>query len=135
MKGSAIRRAEERDAENIRRLYQASIQGLCLNQYSPEQIGRWINRPLDAFARDIQNTLVILCEFQDEPIGYGQMDPQAGTILAIYVHPDFARRNIGSLLFCFMECEAWSADLPRLTAQVPLRFDSKRLLLREMRDG
>ena len=65
MKGSKIRRAEVRDAETIRHLYQTSIRGLGSNHYSPEQIERWANRPIEAFAQDIQNTLVLLCEFQD----------------------------------------------------------------------
>jgi hypothetical protein len=56
MKGSNIRRAEVRDAETIRHLYQASIRGQGSKDYSPEQIESWINRPLEAFEQDIQNT-------------------------------------------------------------------------------
>jgi hypothetical protein len=36
------------------------------------------------------------------------------------VHPDYARRKVGSLLLCFLEGEASSADLRRLSANVSL---------------
>jgi len=120
MKGSNIRRAELGDAENIRQLYQASIRSLGSSHYNPEQIDRWTNRPIEAFAQDIQNTLVLVCEFENRTIGYAQIDLQAASVPAVYVHPGYARRNVGSLLFCFLEGEASSAELPRLSANVSL---------------
>lgn len=66
MKGSNLRRAELADAENIRQLYQASIRGLGSSQYNEEQIDRRSNRPIEAFAQDIQNTLVLVCECEDK---------------------------------------------------------------------
>lgn len=120
MKGSNIRRAEVRDAEIMRQLYQASIQGLASNHYGPEQIGRWANRPTEAFAQDIQDTLVLLCEFQGQLIGFGQLDAKTAEIRALYVHPDYARQNIGSFLLMLLELEADSADLPRFAVNAPL---------------
>ena len=120
MKGSNIRPAELGDAERIRQLYQASIRGLGVSHYTPEQIDHWSNRPIAAFAQDIQNTLAVVCEFENRIIGYAQIDLQAASVEAIYVHPDYARRKVGSLLFCFLECSASSDDLPRLSANVSL---------------
>jgi hypothetical protein len=54
MKGSNIRRAEVREAETIRHLYQTSIRGLGSSDYSPEQVERWANRPLEK-AREVAN--------------------------------------------------------------------------------
>jgi len=120
MKGSNIRRAEVRDAEIIRQLYQTSIRGLGSSDYTPEQIERWANRPLEAFAQDIQNTLVLLCEFQEHLVGFGQLDAKTAEIRALYVHPDYARQNIGSFLLMLLEVEADSADVPRFTVNAPL---------------
>ena len=120
MKGTNIRRAEVRDAETIRHLYQTSIRGLALNHYSPEQIERWANRPIEAFVQDIQNTLVLLCEFEGRLLGYGQLDAKTAEIGALYVHPDYARQNIGSFLLMLLEAEADSADVPRFTVNAPL---------------
>jgi N-acetylglutamate synthase-like GNAT family acetyltransferase len=120
MKGSNIRRAEVRDAETIRHLYQTSIRGLGLSDYSPEQIERWINRPVEAFEQDIQNTLVLLCEFQDHLIGFGQLDAKTAEIRAVYVHPDHARQNIGTFLLMLLEAKTDCADVPRFTVNAPL---------------
>jgi len=120
MKGSNIRRAEVRDAEIIRQLYQTSIRGLGSSDYTPEQIERWANRPLEAFAQDIQNTLVLLSEFQGQLLGFGQLDTKTAEIRALYVHPDYARQNIGSFLLMLLEVEAGSADVPRFTVNAPL---------------
>ncbi len=120
MKGSNIRGAVLGDAEKLRDVYVASIRGLCSHHYTEVQIAHWTNRPANAFEQDIQNTIVCVCEFQNSLIGYGQIDLQAAAIPAVYVHPDFVRRGVGSLLFCFLECEASSADIPRLNAKVPL---------------
>lgn len=120
MKGSNIRRAEQTDAESIRQLYQTSIRSLASNHYDAGQIERWANRPIEAFAQDIQNTLVLLCEFHDHLIGFGQLDAKTAEIRALYVHPDYARQNIGSFLLMLLEAEADRADVPRFTVNAPL---------------
>ncbi len=115
MKGLKTRAGQVQDAAAIRNLHQASIRRLCSGHYTPEQIERWTNRPVEAYEKAIQDYTVLVAEFQGELVGFGQMDLQAGLIHAIYVHPDYARRRIGSLLLMFLECAALQAKLERLT--------------------
>jgi hypothetical protein len=86
IKGSNIRLAVKEDAAKLRDLYQASIRGLVTGQYDAQQIVHWTNRPVEAFEQDIQNTTVGVCEFENQIIGYGQVNIQEATLGAVYVH-------------------------------------------------
>jgi len=120
MTGSKYRCAEVRDAENIRQLYQASIRGLAPNHYSADQIEGWANREVEAFVQDIQKGSALVCEFEGRIIAYGQIDLETATVPAVYVHPDFVRRQVGSSLLCFLEGPASSAEIRRITVDATL---------------
>lgn len=109
-----VRKAQVGDATAIRAVQVASIRGLCSRDYTPEQIEHWLRKPLAAYFKAIQSKVVLVAESGAGVVGFGQIDLSAGLIQALYVHPDHARKGVGTLLLTSLEREAWSGQVPQL---------------------
>ena len=108
------------DAESLRQIFQASIRGLCAEHYTAEQINHWINRPVTAFEQDIQSGSLSVSQYPDTRIGFAQLDLKTGQILALYVHPGYALKGMGSRLPDSLRSKAYREDVPRLTVKATL---------------
>jgi ribosomal protein S18 acetylase RimI-like enzyme len=114
-----IRPAFPGDAEAIRELHLASIRRLCASHYSPDQIEQWTRgQPLEVYAQMIQGCLMV-AEYQGAIVGMAQMNADTGLIQVLHVHPDYARRKIGTDLLGYLHSMAYGARLPRMTVVAP----------------
>ncbi|MDZ7850030.1 MAG: GNAT family N-acetyltransferase [Halodesulfurarchaeum sp.] len=120
----SIRRARPADAEAIRDLHLASIGGLGGERYSTEQVEAWAHdRDPASYPIDEPETTVFVAERGGSIVGFGWLstDPDGefeadvdAKIVAIYVHPAFARQGIGTTIYEALETRARELGLVSL---------------------
>jgi len=133
-----IRLATEADIPALHQLIEQSIRGLQTNDYSPTQIQGAIGHALGLDTQLIADQTYFIAEPKDRPAifaGCGgwsfrktlfgsdhgpnrvieSLDPalDAAKIRAIFIHPDFARRGLGSLILAHCENAAEQAGFQR----------------------
>ena len=132
-----IRRASLADVPRLKTLIDASVRGLQSSDYSPEQIDRALHNVYGVDTRLIEDGTYYAAETEDGATlagcgGWskrktlfggdhysnredGLLDPaiDAAKIRAFFVHPDWARRGIGSLILDACEDAARSAGFTR----------------------
>jgi GNAT superfamily N-acetyltransferase len=131
-----IRTARERDIPALHALIEASVRGLQAGDYTPEQIEGALGTILGLDTQLIRDQTYFLVEAKDvngESVlagcggwskrktlfgadhGPGRepelLDPaiDAAKVRAIFVHPGFARRGLGSLILAHVEAAAQAA--------------------------
>ena len=127
----AIRRARHEDLDALRRLIELSVRELQRGDYTPAQIDGALGHTLGVDTQLIEDGTYFVATPMDAPekiVACGgwsyrrtlfgsdhgpnrestQMDPatEAAKIRAIFVHPEWARRGLGSLVLEHCECEA-----------------------------
>lgn len=131
----SIRRAVMDDVEALDALIEASVRGLQAGDYSPGEIEGALGHALGLDRQLIEDGTYFVAEAADgtmvgcggwswrqklcgsdhlpgESLGCGsavETDGQYAKIRAIYVHPAWARRGLGSLMLKHVECEAEAA--------------------------
>ena len=133
-----IRLATPADIPALHRLIEQSVRGLQINDYSPAQIEGAIGHALGLDTQLVADQTYFIAEPADQPgilAGSGgwsfrktlfgsdhgpsrtasTLDPNsdAAKIRAIFVHPDFARRGLGSLILAHCENAARAAGFQR----------------------
>jgi putative acetyltransferase len=101
-----IRRARDEDALKIRNVHVASIRTLCARDYTPEQIAAWIANIRLAGYRQAMREGEVMFVAERGPRIAGFSGILADEVRAVYVHPRFIRRGVGSLLLRAAEDEA-----------------------------
>jgi N-acetylglutamate synthase-like GNAT family acetyltransferase len=138
-----IRKATLADAPNIKQLIATSARMLGAADYTAEQIeaallGVWgvdteIIRDATYFVGEVENQLVLCGGWSRRATLFGGdaydqresrlLDPgrEAARIRAFFVHPNWARRGLGSRLLALCECEARAAGfvVAELVATLP----------------
>ena len=133
-----IRLAMPADIPSLHQLIDQSVRGLQTNDYSPAQIAGALGHALGLDTQLVVDQTYFIAEPMDQPgvlagsggwsfrktlfgsdHGPGRigevMDPSidAAKIRAIFVHPDFARRGLGSFLLAHCETAARQAGFQR----------------------
>lgn len=131
-----IREAAESDIPELRRLIEQSVRQLQKNDYSPEQIEGALGHALGLDVQLIEDrtyfvaqsdSLIVACGgWSNRKTLFGSdhgpnrdsrlLDPaiDAAKIRAIFVHPEWARRGLGSLMLNHCEQAARRAGFTRL---------------------
>lgn len=125
-----IRAAEPSDAEAVRRVHRASIEGLGPAAYDPEQVEAWASGCESAdYAATIadEDAYVAVAERGGAVVGFSSLslDPSSddeptasagvdAEVTAVYVHPSVAREGIGTALLADLERTARERDRRRL---------------------
>lgn len=121
-----IRTAEPTDADAVRRVHRASIEGFGPAAYDPEQVEAWASGCESAdYATPISSDDVYfaVAERGGEVVGFGSLRLEAtgdcerttdAEVTAVYVHPEVAREGIGTELLADLEREARERGRPRL---------------------
>lgn len=124
-----VREATAADAEAVRRVHRASIEGLGPAAYSPEQVTAWARgcESTDYTAGiESKNTYFVVAERKDENgdvVGFGSLSFDVPTnyevdadaeVTGVYVHPSVAREGIGTELLRTLERTARSEGVERL---------------------
>lgn len=138
--GWHIRVAEEADVQSLHALIEASVRGLQEDDYTPAQIDGALGTVLGLDTQLIRDRTYFVIETTDSEgnqvfAGCGGwskrktlfgsdnasvrepdlLDPaqDAAKVRAIFVHPDFARRGLGSLILEHVESAALAAGFTR----------------------
>jgi GNAT superfamily N-acetyltransferase len=117
-----IRRAVPADAAEVWAVRTRAIRHGCASHYPPEELAAWTARATPATCADaIATRQVVVAEREDGRVaGYAQLDPEEGTIEAVYVDPDCARTGVGRALVDALEALARTLGLPGLVVEASL---------------
>lgn len=116
-----IRRALLTDAPAILRLHMASIRGAGVSHYSPQQVQAWCGtRTTESYIDPISTKVVFVAEEKGNVLGFGQLDPVASVVEAVYVSPEVLRKGIGTQLLRELEAHAALLGLTTLTLDASL---------------
>ena len=120
----SVRRAIADDAESIYALHMASIRALGASHYSAAQLEAWCGeRSATSYLAPIATKFVIVAEDSNTVCGFGQLDPNAQAVEAVYVSPRTVRIGIGSAILRELENQAVSLLFPRLTVDASLNAE------------
>lgn len=116
-----IRRAREEDADAVGRVHRSAIRELCRTHYTDEQIEAWSGpRPPGRFEKAIREREFYVAEEGGEVVGFGNLNPEACEVEAVYVAPTAARRGVGTELLRTVEARARELGLRRLRVDASL---------------
>ncbi|HEY3707550.1 MAG TPA: GNAT family N-acetyltransferase [Terracidiphilus sp.] len=133
-----LRAATEDDLPALHAVIEASVRGLQAGDYTPAQIEGALGTVLGVDTQLIRDRTYFVAETAGDPVriaGCGgwsmrktlfgadagpkrepaRLDPRTGAakVRAIFVHPDFARRGLGSLILATVEDAARQAGFSR----------------------
>ena len=136
MERVAIRRATEADVPALHALIEASVRGLQANDYTAAEIEGALGHALGLDSQLVTDGTYFIAEVGGEMVASGgwsyratlcgsdgmtgrepaSLDPatDAAKIRAIFVHPGWARKGLGSLMLAHCEEQARAAGFTRL---------------------
>lgn len=115
-----IRPATLEDTDAIYAVHTAAVRGIA-SHYLPSEIDAWSGRQSrDTFTTTLASRLVIVEEDGTDILGFGQLDPVASLVEAIYVAPHCWRHGVGSRLLAALEDSARAAGKSQLTLDASL---------------
>lgn len=111
-----VREATVDDADRIRDVHVASIEGLAEQAYDESQVAAWAHdRDPDEYPIDAPETYAVVAERDDRLVGFGWTKADAddyflaaadGEITAVYVRPSVAGEGVGSRIYGELEAHA-----------------------------
>ena len=132
----AIRRATEADVPALHALIEASVRGLQANDYTPAEIEGALGHALGLDSQLVADGTYFIAEVDGEMVASGgwsyratlcgsdgmtgrepaSLDParDAAKIRAIFVHPAWARKGLGTRMLAHCEQQAKEAGFTRL---------------------
>jgi putative acetyltransferase len=92
------------DTKKISQTHKASIQTLCKNFYSAENIKNWtsILNP-EIYENAIKEKILIVAEEDGIICGFGILDLDTAEICAVYIHPDHTSKGIAKSILLKLE--------------------------------
>jgi len=136
MDGVEIRRATEADVPALHALIEASVRGLQANDYTAAEIEGALGHALGLDSQLVVDGTYFVAEVDGEMVASGgwsyratlcgsdgmtgrepaSLDPakDAAKIRAIFVHPEWARKGLGTLMLEYCEVQAREAGFTRL---------------------
>ncbi len=136
MNDVVIRCATQADAPALHALIEASVRGLQANDYSPSEIEGALGHALGLDSQLVSDGTYFIAEVEGEMVASGgwsyratlcgsdgmtgrepaPLDPatDAAKIRAIFVHPGWARKGLGTLMLAHCERQAAAAGFKRL---------------------
>lgn len=116
-----IRSATAADAEEICSVHIAAIRKVCCSAYDPAQIESWAGgKSPERYLVPIARHPFFVAVVDEYIIGFCDLDPQGGRVLALYVHPAYLRQTVGNRLLQAAEAAARDRSLSRLRLRATL---------------
>jgi len=105
-----VRPGTRADREAVLALHRAAVLAGGPTAYDDEQVAAWATRgdPSDYPVDDPTREFVV-CERDGDVAAFGDLDREAGEVVAVYVHPDHARGGVGSAVLDRLETAAREA--------------------------
>ena len=116
-----VRHGTIEDINEMQKLFVETVKNVCRIDYTHEQIKAWIST-IENKQRWIQilaQQFVLIVEDQRKMVGFATLD-QAEYIDLLYVHKEYQRRGIASLLLTHLEKEAIRHSSDRIISDVSL---------------
>lgn len=122
--GLHLRPAQESDRRALWRVHTEAVETLCQGVYAPHELSTWVRllRP-EGYLRVDRPRTVLVAERGRRMVGFGQLDPVAGEVEALYVVPDEVGRGVGTRLLAALESEAWGGGMPLLGLDASLNAE------------
>jgi len=119
--GVTIRPASATDFDSIDAVHGASVRELTNGHYDAGTIDDWARTlDRDLFEQAVATTEYLIAEAGGEAVGFAQLDPGAGEVKMLYVHPRWAGSGIGRRLLEELEGIARERGLERLWLRASL---------------
>lgn len=115
----SIKIAELEDLPKIQSLFVDTIENICKNEYSPEQIEAWTSsvNNIEVWEKRITEQYFITAIYKDQIVGFASLKNNDYLDL-LYVHKDYQRKGIADQLYSDIENTAIKAGASSLTADV-----------------
>ena len=111
-----IRKAKAEEAQALLELHARSVRGTCADDYTPQQIQRWLSRQkLSRYVERIRQDGIFIC-VNDVGKIVGLCSRKGGDIHGLYVDAQAQGRGVGSILLAHMENAARNEGIAELTA-------------------
>lgn len=118
-----VREARPDDARAMLECHVAAIEARGPVAYDDAQVAAWAERDRAEYPIEDDDHYVVVAEVRDDRpgpgdrhvVGFGDLDAAEGEVQAVYVHPDFDRRGVGSALLDDLQHEARLRGLTRLS--------------------
>jgi putative acetyltransferase len=106
------------DARTLAALFRASIETLAVDYYDQDQLDAWASAADDEedFARRLASRLTIVALLDGETAGFASLRNNENFDM-LYVHPNAARRGVGSALADAIEKLAHARGATRLSVE------------------
>ncbi|WP_227357036.1 GNAT family N-acetyltransferase [Haladaptatus salinisoli] len=117
-----IRPATGDDAPKISRLHTESVLAFGPAAYDETQVSAWAAKDEEPDRTPIEDDdhHVAVAEAGENIVGFGHVVPGENEIRAVYVHPEHARRGVGSTVLAHLEGYALGTGSKRLELRASL---------------
>ncbi|WP_323757621.1 GNAT family N-acetyltransferase [Roseivirga sp.] len=114
-----LRPAQTADIPELQALYKSTIESLCINDYSPEQIRVWAASAQndERWEKRIKGQYFIVATINDEIVGFASLE-NGNYIDMMYVHYKHLRKGIANLMMDALEKEAETCRVKELYSNV-----------------
>lgn len=125
-----LRRAVIADAEAVVRVQHDAVQGTASAYHPPEVLEAWAAKLTeDNYERVRRETtddtmIVLIAESDSHLLGFGMVVPGDEELRAVYVHPDYGRRGIGTAILKDLEKFAIQRDVKRLNVESSINAEA-----------
>lgn len=116
-----IRNAALSDLLEMQKMYIETIQSVCKNDYTPEQIQAWISgvKNTERWIEVIEKQFVLLAIIKNQIVGFGTLK-DGNYIDFFYIHKDFQRQGIADKILNELEMEAKKHNSTILTSDISI---------------
>lgn len=111
-----VREATAEDLPAIRETREAAIRAAGPAAYDADQVDAWVAADDSSPARAVgdPDARVVVAEAGDRVVGVAALGPADAEVTGCFVHPDHARRGVGSALMARLESTARERGRDRL---------------------
>lgn len=122
-----LRRYCEEDIEKVAALFYDTVHTVNRKDYTQEQVDAWADGhfDLDAWDESFKKHDTIVAELDGNIVGFADMTAD-GYLDRLYVHKDFQRRKIASMLCDYLEENCMSAHFTTHASITAKKFFEKR---------
>lgn len=116
-----IREYKPDDYKEIAELFHETIHSVCTKDYSAKELEAWAPKPIDykKWKKRLNSKKPYIILEKDVIIGFAELEKD-GHIDCFYIHKDYQRQGVGSLLFKHLEKQSHKKGLERLYAEVSI---------------
>ena len=118
-----VRPATATDRTALPALHTASVRAFGPAHYDADAVRRWAKpdvRSPEDYETETDDEHFVVAVRDGAVAGFGHLVPAVSEVHAVYVHPDHARRGVGSALLAELEGYARGRDLDHLSLQSSL---------------